>query len=385
MRNRMPAFVLIVLLVASQAASTDAAMKVLVDATRDGGVWWAGAGGDFRPEKWHQGKELADYLRALGHEVTELPQSQTLKITPELLAGYDLVIRPNGAYYTDAELAAYERYVHGGGRLFLLEDHGGLDPLGMAFGVEFAGSTLGDDRVGSLVAHPMTVCAKNGIDYGTGSGIIHYPESATIIGRLSGDGAFLDLNDNKQRDLNEPVDVPLIGTMTHGAGCVVFSGDTNMWESVPQPLVKNTLHWLATNCGRSGCLRDGRSACLSDSRFRVSAKWTTAESTGDAQVMCFDDERAETADSAFFWFFSPANFELGVKVLDACNPFERRWVFVSGMTNQAFDVTVEDTVTGATWKHSNALGTFPLTRGDTDAFRCETGSAGTTSGSKRVP
>jgi len=45
---------------------------ILVDASHDGGVWWAGSSG-FDPTEPHQGKELADYIRSQDFQVDELP------------------------------------------------------------------------------------------------------------------------------------------------------------------------------------------------------------------------------------------------------------------------------------------------------------------------
>ena len=57
--------------------------------------------------------------------------------------------------------------------------------------------------------------------------------------------------------------------------------------------------------------------------------------------MSFNGERAESAESVFFWFFNSSNFEMGVKMVDACvAPFNRYWVFVSGLTSQEYRVRV---------------------------------------------
>lgn len=120
-----------------------------------------------------------------------------------------------------------------------------------------------------------------------------------------------------------------------------------------------------------GCLRDSQTACLLGGRFRVTATWQTATGSGPAQVMFFNGTRAESDQSVFMWFFNGANFEIGIKMVDACTPpFNQFWAFVSGLTNQAFTVTIEDTETGAIWTHSNALGQLPLTEADDAAFDC---------------
>ncbi|MEO7794207.1 MAG: trypsin-like peptidase domain-containing protein, partial [Thermoanaerobaculia bacterium] len=82
------------------------------------------------------------------------------------------------------------------------------------------------------------------------------------------------------------------------------------------------------------CFRDADTACLLNGKFKVEVDWVTASSAGTGKVMAFNGERAESAESAFFWFFNSTNFEMGVKMVDACvAPFNRYWVFVSGLTS----------------------------------------------------
>ena len=87
--------------------------------------------------------------------------------------------------------------------------------------------------------------------------------------------------------------------------------------------------------------------------------------------MSFNGERASSDQSSFWFFFDNANFEMGVKMVDACvPPFDRFWIFVSGLTNQGYTVTVRDTVGGGVKSYSNQLGDYPQTIGDTDALPC---------------
>lgn len=131
--------------------------------------------------------------------------------------------------------------------------------------------------------------------------------------------------------------------------------------------------FLAPATGTSPCVRDVRTACLLAGRFEVRVAWTTETGSGDGQVMGFGGERAESDQSAFFTFFDPANFEMGVKMVDACVPEfgNRFWIFVSGLTNQAFAVTVRDSATGRLRTYVNPLGTYPQTVGDTEGLPCE--------------
>jgi hypothetical protein len=121
-----------------------------------------------------------------------------------------------------------------------------------------------------------------------------------------------------------------------------------------------------------GCVRDADTACLLSSRFEVNVTFNTSSSSGVAQVMSFGGQRTENDESVFFTFFSATNFEMGVKVLNACIPVlgNKYWVFVSGLTDQGWTVIVRDTVTGAVRTYTNALGHLSTTFADTAAFNC---------------
>jgi hypothetical protein len=119
------------------------------------------------------------------------------------------------------------------------------------------------------------------------------------------------------------------------------------------------------------CIRDADTACLLDGRFKVEVTWQTASGSGDAQVMYFNAERAESVESAFFWFFAPTNFEMGVKMVDACAGFNRVWVFFSALTSQGFQVTVTRMSDGLPKVYpANPINNIPTTVADTDAFPC---------------
>ena len=118
------------------------------------------------------------------------------------------------------------------------------------------------------------------------------------------------------------------------------------------------------------CVRDLGTACLAGGRFEVKVEWQTISSFGTGQVMLFGGDRAENNDSAFYWFFSPTNFEIGLKVLNACGVNSKFWVFVSGLTNQGWTVHVRDTQTGLIKTYANPLNRLTSTVADTTAFNC---------------
>jgi CSLREA domain-containing protein len=112
-----------------------------------------------------------------------------------------------------------------------------------------------------------------------------------------------------------------------------------------------------------GCQPDETTLCLGEGdRFRVTAHWAVRNEAGDAHSIPL------ALDTGSFWFFNPANVELTLKVLDGCAVNDRFWVFASGLTNVAVDITVEDTVTGRTWTHHNAAGAPFQPRLDTNAL-----------------
>ncbi len=93
--------------------------------------------------------------------------------------------------------------------------------------------------------------------------------------------------------------------------------------------------------------------CLQDDAFKVTATWRDASGNtglGHAQRL--------TDGTGIFWFFSPDNIELMVKVLDACIPrFDRYWIFAAGLTDVEVDLEVTHLASGETWSSNSPLGT----------------------------
>jgi hypothetical protein len=69
-----------------------------------------------------------------------------------------------------------------------------------------------------------------------------------------------------------------------------------------------------------------------------------------------------------FWFFSPDNPEMLVKVVDGCGANGEKWVFASAGTNVGLTLTVTDTTTGAQKIYSNPDLNPALPIQDTSAF-----------------
>jgi hypothetical protein len=241
--------------------------RILIDASRDGGVWWSPQVQNFDARKPHQGKALADFLKSQRADVEELPRSfqfgrastQSQVVTAELLAGRDLVVRAGvnadytdirmrvlGSEYPAGEVGAYRDYVRRGGRLLLLSDHlwpNQTDAVAESFGIRLAGMSSGENRIDRFVAHPITRNVKS-MNYGVGSGLVGTaPTGMTVLGFLS-PRTYLDLDRDNGRDASEPAAAGVLGVVEFGKGIVVFMGDVNTLQTVPQPLTRNIYEFL---------------------------------------------------------------------------------------------------------------------------------------------
>jgi len=112
----------------------------------------------------------------------------------------------------------------------------------------------------------------------------------------------------------------------------------------------------------AGC--DGpQSLCLRNGRFRVEARWRTVSGASGSGI-----PTSVTADTGFFWFFTPNNVEVVVKVLDGCALNGHFWVFSSGLTDVEVTLMVTDTKTGVAHEYRNPAGTPYRPIQDTQAF-----------------
>jgi hypothetical protein len=92
--------------------------------------------------------------------------------------------------------------------------------------------------------------------------------------------------------------------------------------------------------------------CLLSDRFRVSAAWRTGTGSGVGTAVPL------TGDTGYFWFFSPADVELVVKILDGRSINNHFWVFYAGLSDVEYTITVRDTQTGRTKTYRNPQGTL---------------------------
>lgn len=115
------------------------------------------------------------------------------------------------------------------------------------------------------------------------------------------------------------------------------------------------------------CVDGETSLCLQDARFEVRANWQVGEGSGVGTAV------PRTPDTGMFWFFSPGNVELVVKVLDGCRLGGYRWVLMGGLTDVGVEITVTDSESDAVRTYRSPEGSPFATRFDLKAFPCSAG------------
>ncbi|HEY2295481.1 MAG TPA: hypothetical protein VGM86_32660 [Thermoanaerobaculia bacterium] len=96
------------------------------------------------------------------------------------------------------------------------------------------------------------------------------------------------------------------------------------------------------------CVPSSTVLCLDDTpgdrRFQVTATYHTVQAGGlSGQGHAVQLAPVGLTRGGLFWFFSPDNPEVLVKVLNGCAVTNHFWVYISAGTNVGFDVTVSDT------------------------------------------
>jgi hypothetical protein len=133
------------------------------------------------------------------------------------------------------------------------------------------------------------------------------------------------------------------GILTAGAvyQVVTSSDDPQAGRFTDTVSGPGTIH--AAGCAAHGGTPANNSSAvgLVGGRFCVTVTWKDdAGTTHTAAPVGFRSD-----SSAAFWFFSPANWELQVKVIDACSINNHLWVMASGTTHLDYQINVEDTLT----------------------------------------
>lgn len=110
------------------------------------------------------------------------------------------------------------------------------------------------------------------------------------------------------------------------------------------------------------CVPSATALCVQNNRFRVEVAWfTPAAGSGVGKAI------ALTNETGYFWFFSPNNVELVLKVLDGNAINSKWWVFYGALSDVQYTVTVTDTVSGLVKVYQNPAGNLGSVA-DIDAF-----------------
>ncbi len=138
-----------------------------------------------------------------------------------------------------------------------------------------------------------------------------------------------------------------------GSGTMQGTFDSGRWNGT-------YIQKMTTPCF-SGELQN-TSVLLNQDRFQVQAVWSDGVNFGDGRPV------ENGPDSAAFFFFSPDNWEMLLKVLDGCAENNHFWVFFAATTDVEFTVTVTDTQEDVVKQYTNALGHPADAVVDTTAF-----------------
>ena len=118
-----------------------------------------------------------------------------------------------------------------------------------------------------------------------------------------------------------------------------------------------------TQSASSACSSSPTALCLNSGRFQVDVSWTAASlgRSGGGRTIPL------TGDTGAFWFFSPSNLELMVKVLDGRGINGHFWFFYGALSDVAYTITVTDTESGRVKTYTNPQGRL-ASAADTETF-----------------
>jgi ELWxxDGT repeat protein len=134
-----------------------------------------------------------------------------------------------------------------------------------------------------------------------------------------------------------------------------------LWTSDGQPGGTRPVPGLDSG-DPAGCQPGDSRLCLAGNRFQVEIAWKDFQGhTGVGHAVTL------TADTGYFWFFSPSNVETVIKVLDGRSLNQAFWVFYGALSNVEYTISVTDTQTGITRRYVNPSGRLASV-GDTNAF-----------------
>lgn len=215
--------------------------EIVINASKDGGVWWFPQEIDCDTSVVHQGKGLVDYLKSEGFLVYESCRQENINLNefPNMKL---LIVAGSYFPYNYAESKKIADYVKNGGKLMLLIDHTPNNGLPYHLGLDFR-KTNSNEVIIEFKEHEITGNRSYEHAIRGVSGLNKSDNIVDVVARLS-EATFLDTNYNGVQDENE-VNAPIvIGTMQFGQGRVLFSGDINIWQWEENELFKNAISWF---------------------------------------------------------------------------------------------------------------------------------------------
>jgi chitinase len=165
----------------------------------------------------------------------------------------------------------------------------------------------------------------------------------------------------------------------------------NFKPSTPWPGVRGAMTWSINWDASNGynwvdtvapallpsgpCVPSTNTLCIDDQphdgRFAVTVAYASATQSGNGTAIPLTD--LGIADGGLFWFFSAADPEMLVKIINGCGLNDSFWLFYAAGTNVGLTVQVTDTKTGQQLAFTNPLGTAAPPVQDTSAFACLSG------------
>ena len=104
---------------------------------------------------------------------------------------------------------------------------------------------------------------------------------------------------------------------------------------------------------KGSCVPSPTQMCLNDGRFMVEVDWRSPQGFSGSGRLA----PVGSADSGLFWFFSANNWEMLIKVLDACHTADPRFLMLAAATtNVQYTLRVTDTDTGVFQEYFNPQG-----------------------------
>lgn len=167
-----------------------------------------------------------------------------------------------------------------------------------------------------------------------------------------------------QAELRAAINVPIASPQPGLVALWAFDG--NAWDGV------GSHHGGLFGAGASlptasesvaNCWDLPTALCIQDERFLIHVSWRKPDgTTGSGKVV------QSSADSGLWWFFAETNWELMIKVLDACALNDHYWVFSAATTNVFYRIDVLDVLTGTSKVYFNYPGPPAPAVTDTTAF-----------------